>query len=84
MGATLRKDPRHVTLHEKQKLAQEYNEIMLRHSDRIVSTQTRYTDSFREVTFANSEGAYVVEERPDVTLALSAMARGDGTRAGCF
>jgi TldD protein len=48
---------------------------MLKSSDKIVSTNARYTDSFKEVTYANSDGAFIVEERPDVTLLLSATAR---------
>ena len=75
----LEKDPRTVSLQEKQALLQAYNELVLGHSDKIVSTRCRYTDSFKEVTIASSQGTYIVEERPDVTLMLGAMAReGDG------
>ncbi|MCS7198320.1 MAG: TldD/PmbA family protein [Candidatus Bipolaricaulota bacterium] len=72
---TLKKDPRSVSLRHKQELLQKYNELMLKYSDKIVSTNARYTDSFKEVTYANSEGTFIVEERPDVTLLLSATAR---------
>lgn len=72
---SLEKDPRSVPLQQKQALVQAYNEIMLKHSDKIVTTVTQYTDSFKEVTFANSSGTYIVEERPDVTLRLMATAR---------
>jgi TldD protein len=72
---SLEKDPRSVSLQQKQALALAYNEIMLKYSDKIVTTTTKYTDSFKEVTFANSAGAYIVEERPDVTLRLMATAR---------
>jgi len=75
----LEKDPRSVSLQEKQSLLQAYNELMLGHDDRIVSTRARYTDSFTEVTIASSQGTFVVEERPDITLMLGALAReGDG------
>lgn len=73
--ASLAKDPRSVPLQQKQALVQAYNEIMLKYSDKIVTTVARYTDSFKEITFANSAGAYIVEERPDVTLRLMATAR---------
>ena len=77
--ATLQKDPRSVSLQEKQALLQGYNELMLGHDDKIVSTRARYADSFKEVTIASSQGTYIVEERPDTTLFVGAMAReGDG------
>ncbi len=72
---TLEKDPRSVSLQEKQALLQEYNDIMLAHSSEIVTTESRYTDSFKEVTFASSAGTYILEERPDVTLRLLARAQ---------
>jgi TldD protein len=74
---TLKKDPRSISLKQKQELLRRYNELMLKHSGKIVSTTARYTDSFKEVTYANSEGTFIVEERPDVTLLLSATARED-------
>ena len=72
---SLIKDPRSVPLQAKQTLAQRYNRAMLDYSDQIVTTQTRYTDSFKEVTLVNSDGTVIVEERPDVTLLLAATAR---------
>ncbi len=72
---SLQKDPRSVTLQQKQELLQGYNEILLNYSDKIVTTRARYVDSFAEITFANSEGAFIVEERPNVTLLLVATAR---------
>ncbi|MGD9403632.1 MAG: TldD/PmbA family protein [Anaerolineae bacterium] len=72
---SLEKDPRSVSLQEKQALLQAYNDLILGHSDKVVSTRTRYTDSFKEVTIASSQGTFIVEERPDVTLLLGAMAR---------
>lgn len=76
---TLQKDPRGVSLQEKQTLAQRYNEQMLHASERIVSTYTTYTDSFKLVTLANSEGTFLIEERPDITLFLAAVARREDT-----
>jgi TldD protein len=76
---SLEKDPRSVSLQEKQSLLEAYNDIMLGYSDKVVSTRTRYGDSFKEVTIASSTGTFIVEERPDITLLLGAMAReGDG------
>ena len=72
--AKLEKDFRSVPLADKKELAESYNRILLRSSDKVVSSRVRYTDSFREVTFANSEGAFIVQEIPDVTLLLVAVA----------
>ncbi len=72
--AELDQDFRDVPLDEKKTLVEEYNRIILSHDKRIVSSTVRYTDSFREVTFANSEGTYIVQEIPDVTLMLAAVA----------
>ncbi len=72
--AQLKQDFRHVSLKEKKDLAQSYNRLLLSHDKRIVSTRVRYTDSFREVTFANSEGSFLVQEIPDVTLLVFAVA----------
>ena len=72
--ATLDRDFREVPLEEKKKLMEEYNRIILSHDKRIVSSTVRYTDSFRELTFANSEGTYIVQEIPDITLMLAAVA----------
>jgi TldD protein len=74
---SLKKDPRSVPLKEKQELLKKYNEILRKYGDKIVTTSARYTDSFKEIVLASSEGTYIVEERPDVTLMLSATARED-------
>ncbi|MFQ6089998.1 MAG: TldD/PmbA family protein, partial [Candidatus Bipolaricaulia bacterium] len=73
---SLRKDFREVPLAEKKELVERYNRIMLS-VPQIESTTARYTDSFREWIFANSEGTYILEERPDITLLLVATARED-------
>ncbi|MBN1956168.1 MAG: TldD/PmbA family protein [Anaerolineae bacterium] len=71
----LARDPRQVPLQEKQSLIEAYNKILLGHSDKIVTTQTYYNDTFSEVWFANSEGALILEERPDVQLLFGPTAR---------
>ncbi len=72
--AEVLRDFRGVSLDEKKKLAETYNRIILSHDKRIVSSTVRYTDSFRVVTFANSQGSYIVQEIPDITLMLVAVA----------
>ncbi|MEA3356406.1 MAG: TldD/PmbA family protein [Candidatus Bipolaricaulota bacterium] len=76
--AELNNDFRSVPLKEKKELAENYNRILLSYDKRIVSTQARYTDLFREVTFANSEGTFLIQEVPDITLLLAAVASDGG------
>jgi len=74
----MKRDPRGVPLKEKRRLAQGYNEMILGHAPEIVSTSVRYTDSWRRAIYANSEGAFVDQGLPDVTLMLAAVARRNG------
>jgi len=74
----MKRDFRGVPLEEKRKLAQSYNEMILRHAPEIVSTSVRYTDTWRRAIYANSEGTYVDQGIPDVTLMLAAVARKNG------
>ncbi len=74
--ASLGVDFGQVPLEQKKELLQEYNDILLSY-DKIVDTQATYADQFTTVTYANSEGAYLIEERPMVTVFLSATARED-------
>jgi TldD protein len=60
---------------DKKTLVEEYNNILLGHSDKIVDTQCSYNDTFSRVFFANSEGTFLEEERPMVTIRFVAIAR---------
>jgi TldD protein len=73
----LENDFRGLSVTEKKRLAQEYNEILLQFDPRIVDTHTTYFDTFSRVRFANSEGTYIEEERPMVNIAFSAVSRKD-------
>ncbi|MCD6540906.1 TldD/PmbA family protein [Candidatus Bipolaricaulota bacterium] len=75
---SVEEDFREVPLEEKRKLAQRYNELILGYSKEIVSSSVRYTDSMRRVVLANTEGTYIEQEIPDVTLHLAAVARRNG------
>ena len=70
-------DPQGVPLPEKKRILDEYISIMLG----VPGVQTcsiGYGDGRRKVVFANSEGAYIEQERIDVNLRLAAMARDGG------
>ncbi|HID10855.1 MAG TPA: TldD/PmbA family protein [Candidatus Latescibacteria bacterium] len=69
------RDFRGVALDEKVRVAREYNEIMLKHHPKIETTETRYGDSFRRIWYINSEGTYIEDERPDISIYLTAIAR---------
>ncbi len=74
----MKRDFRGVPLDEKRRLAEGYNKLLLGHSPHIVSTAARYTDSWRTTLFANSEGTYVEQGIPDVTLMVAAIAKKNG------
>jgi TldD protein len=72
---SLERDFRGVSMAEKKALAEGYNDILLGHSERIIDTATRYNDTFSRALFANSEGTFIEEERPMVTVYVVATAR---------
>ena len=71
------KDPREVSLEEKTKLADHYNDIVWSQPG-IVSSDIIYSDNSRKVAFANSDGTYVEQEVIHVISRISAQAR-DGS-----
>jgi TldD protein len=74
----MERDIRGVPLEGKRKLAETYNKIILGFHPAIVASSVRYADSLRHVVYANSEGTYIEQEIPDVTLMLAALARKNG------
>jgi len=75
VDVTMDEDFRTVDLQEKKELIESYNEEMLHFDDQVESTVSRYQESLRSLTYANSEGSYLKQEIPDVTLMLAAVAR---------
>jgi TldD protein len=73
--AVMGRDFRDVPLSEKKALAERYNQILLGHSDRIVDTQSIYSDVFTHLTLANSEGTYIEQDKPSVVIGEVATAR---------
>lgn len=70
-------DPRKITLARKKRLLDTYNEMMLS-VDGVTSTNITYWDGHKQVTFANSEGSYIEQQRIDVVSRLAATARRNG------
>lgn len=76
------RDFRDVSMAEKKALAQHYNNLLRGHSQRIIDTNASYFDNFTTLIFANSEGTYLQEERPQVGLVAAAVARdGDNVQS---
>jgi TldD protein len=81
LGAKLAQDFRTIPLGKKVENLRAYNEIMLREAE-VRSTSAVYRDAVQTVYYANSNGAWIVEERPLVDLGLSAQAvRGEDVQS---
>ncbi len=76
--ATLERDFREVPLAEKKSVIEEYNKIVLGYHDKIETSNVSYRDVFRKIWYANSDGTYVEDERPDVLGYIIATARDGG------
>ncbi len=73
----IKRDARTIPLAEKKRLMDEYNEVMWS-AAKIQSSSIGYSDGWKKVTFANSIGSYIEQERADVNARIVAMARADG------
>jgi TldD protein len=71
----MKRDFRGIALSEKKSLIESYNHLLLHYSDKIIDTTSMYADSFKRLYFANSEGTFIEEERPMVTIYTIATAR---------
>lgn len=81
--AELVKDFREISLSHKKSVIEEYNKIVLGYHEKIKTSIVAYGDSFRKIWFANSDGSYIEDERPNTTLYISATARdGDNVQHG--
>jgi len=83
ISAQLEKDFQEIPLSEKKALMEEYNQIILGFHEKIETSNVRYSDAFRTIWFANSDGTYIKEETPDVNMITLAVARkGDIVQTG--
>ncbi len=71
----MKRDFRGMALSEKKALIESYNNILLQYNEKIINTTSLYADSFNRLYFANSEGTFIEEERPMVTIYTIATAR---------
>jgi TldD protein len=63
-----------VSLSEKKQLLDEYNNIIMS-SPRILNSQLFYGDAVRTVRYASSDGSYIEQRVPDLSLRFGAVAR---------
>jgi len=70
----LGKDPRRISLEEKYFLLSRYNQILLSPED-IQTSDLKYADTHTIKYFVNSEGTYIQQEKMDMTLGMTAIAR---------
>lgn len=73
----VKKDAAAIPLATKEQLLDEYNDIMLS-SAGIRSSAVIYHDVRRKVIFASSDGSYIEQGKPDLSLRLTAIA-GNGS-----
>lgn len=59
------KDPRNIPLSDKKNLLEYYNHKMLNSAPEVQTTKIGYTDTFKNIYYANSEGTYLDIERMD-------------------
>jgi TldD protein len=76
VSTELEKNATALPLAVKKQLLDEYNDIILS-SPKIQNAIVDYRDVDRQVYFANSEGAYVEQAKPDLALRLMAIATED-------
>lgn len=67
-------DPRDVSFESKIELMRKYNDIVLNYHENIKSSNTAYFEKFTYLTFANSEGTYIYQEKMDLSGGVVAIA----------
>lgn len=71
-------DPRKVSLSEKVEIVKKYCHMIDSYGEPIAMSHFRYADKFSTITFANSEGSYIVQEKCDLTGLILVYASRDG------
>ena len=73
--AELEVDFTEVPLSRKREVIQEYNQIILGYHPKIQTSWVSYRDSYSQLWYANTEGAYIADVQPDVYAFIMATAR---------
>ncbi|MCD6358778.1 MAG: TldD/PmbA family protein [Dehalococcoidia bacterium] len=75
--AVVKKNPAAISLVDKKRLLDEYNDIIWS-TEGVQTSIIGYANSQRNTVFANSEGSYIRQGRVDVTMRLVVVARDGG------
>lgn len=78
IAASSKKDPGTISLYAKKELLDSYNDIILS-TPEMQTSNIGYVDSQRKITFANSEGSYIEQNKIDLNCRLTAIATRDGS-----
>jgi len=73
----LKNDPSQVPLARKKELLDEYNELIWS-TPKVQTSTISYADKLKKVIFASSEGSYIEQLKPDLTLRIVVVARDGG------
>jgi len=82
VAAKIKENPAAVTLAEKKRLLDEYNETMWT-TPGIQTSNIRYGDNHKKTVFLNSRGSYITQERADSILYAVAIAARNGEVQQC-
>ena len=74
------RDFRAVSVADKQALVKGYSDLILSQPD-IRDARIAFTDRYSDLYYANSQGAFIYQQRPYAALAMSATARESSTSA---
>lgn len=69
------RDFRKISLKEKASMLRNYSNIITNYHSKIQSSIVNYTDRYTTVYYANSEGAYIQQEKPFLSVHFAAIAR---------
>jgi len=68
-------DPRALSLSEKIRILNHYNDLILGYHPAIIASSLRYEEKTTVLYFANTEGTYIKQEKVDIGASLGATAR---------
>ena len=68
-------DFRDISLAAKKATVERYNNILRGTSNKIVDTDCTYSDNYSRIYFGNSQGTFIEDERPSVSVRIAAIGR---------
>jgi len=74
---SIKVDPVSIPLEVKKNLLDQYNDLIWQ-TPKLQTSVIGYGDSNKKTVFINSEGSFIIQQRADITLRLSAVAADNG------